>query len=307
MVIFNNKKELKVYLNSCFKNNKTIGFVPTMGALHNGHLSLLEKSLEQNDVTVVSIFVNPTQFDNKEDLEKYPRTLENDIQKIETLNPNIIIYAPTINDIYGENIVSEKFDYDGLENQMEGKQRPGHFDGVGTIVKALFEIVKPTKAYFGEKDYQQVLIVKKMVEKHRLPVKIVVCPILREKNGLAMSSRNERLSEEERNKAGFIYQTLLRVKELFQTEDPKKIYGFVKKAFEVQELLQLEYFTIADSKTLLEITKKYKTKKSRRDDHTVEQKITNKNQSHRDGHSVFRFRDNGQSNADDADRADFRG
>lgn len=154
MVIFNNKKELKVYLNPCFKNNKTIGFVPTMGALHNGHLSLLEKSLEQNDIVVVSIFVNPTQFDNKEDLEKYPRTLENDIQKIETLNPNIIIYAPTINDIYGENIVPEKFDYDGLENQMEGKQRPGHFDGVGTIVKALFEIVKPTKAYFGEKDYQ---------------------------------------------------------------------------------------------------------------------------------------------------------
>ncbi|MFA7649368.1 MAG: pantoate--beta-alanine ligase [Flavobacteriaceae bacterium] len=263
MVIFNNKKELKVYLNPCFKNNKTIGFVPTMGALHNGHLSLLEKSLEQNDIVVVSIFVNPTQFDNKEDLEKYPRTLENDIQKIETLNPNIIIYAPTINDIYGENIVPEKFDYDGLENQMEGKQRPGHFDGVGTIVKALFEIVKPTKAYFGEKDYQQVLIVNKMVEKHRLPVKIVVCPILREKNGLAMSSRNERLSEEERNKAGFIYQTLLKVKELFQTEDPKKIYGFVKKAFEVQELLQLEYFTIADSKTLLEITKKYKTKKYR--------------------------------------------
>src|SRR5690554_727965 len=226
MVIFNNKKELKVYLNPCFKNNKTIGFVPTMGALHNGHLSLLEKSPEQNDIVVVSIFVNPTQFDNKEDLEKYPRTLENDIQKIETLNPNIIIYAPTINDIYGENIVPEKFDYDGLENQMEGKQRPGHFDGVGTIVKALFEIVKPTKAYFGEKDYHQVLKASNMIDEHRLPLQNVVSPSLREKNGLVMSPPNERLSEEESNKAVCSYQTLLIVKDLFQTEDPNNIYAF---------------------------------------------------------------------------------
>ncbi len=263
MVIFNNKKDLKNYLKPFSDSNKTIGFVPTMGALHNGHLSLFQKSVEQNDVTVISIFVNPTQFNNKEDLEKYPRTLESDIKKTETLNPNIIVYAPTVSDIYGENVVSEKFDYDGLENQMEGKQRPGHFDGVGTIVKALFEVVKPTKAYFGEKDYQQVLIVKKMVEKHNLPVEIVICPILREKNGLAMSSRNERLSEEEREKAGIIYQTLLQAKELFQTKSPKEVYNFVYQTFQSQNFLQLEYFTIADSETLVEITEKQETKKYR--------------------------------------------
>src|SRR5690606_35908557 len=145
-----------------------------------GHLSLIQKSLEQNQLTVVSIFVNPTQFNNKEDLDKYPRTLVTDIKKIKDLSQKIIVYSPSIEDIYGDNIVSESFDYDGLEDQMEGKSRPGHFDGVGTIVKKFFEIIEPTRAYFGEKDYQQVLVIKKMVEKHKLPVKIIICPILRE-------------------------------------------------------------------------------------------------------------------------------
>lgn len=262
MTVFNNQKELKAHLAS-LSGNKNIGLVPTMGALHKGHLSLLKKSLSQNDITVISIFVNPTQFNNQEDLEKYPRTLDDDLKKIKKLNSNIIVFAPTIEDIYGKNVTSNSFDYDGLEHQMEGKQRPGHFDGVGTIVKALFEIVHPTKAYFGEKDYQQVLIVKKMVEKHNLPVKIVVCPILREKNGLAMSSRNERLAPDEREKASFIYQTLLKAKELFQTEDFRKVYDFVQQTFDKQHLMKLEYFTIADSKTLLEVTKKYKSKKYR--------------------------------------------
>lgn len=263
MAVFNNQKELKAHLKLLSKNNKTIGFVPTMGALHSGHLSLIQKSFQQNDLTVVSIFVNPTQFNNKEDLDKYPRTLEEDIKKIKSLNSAIIIYAPTIEDIYGKNVISESFCYDGLENQMEGKQRPGHFDGVGTIVKALFEIIKPNKAYFGEKDYQQVLIIKKMVEKHQLPVKIVMCPILREKNGLAMSSRNERLTSEDREKASLIHLTLLKAKELFQTKSYQEVYDFVAKTFHSQKKLDLEYFTIADSKTLVEITKKYKTKKYR--------------------------------------------
>jgi len=263
MTVFNNQKELKAHLKLLLKNNKTIGFIPTMGALHNGHLSLFKKSFQQNDVTVVSIFVNPTQFNNKEDLDKYPRIFEEDIKKIKSLNLDIIVYAPTIEDIYGKNVVSERFDYDGLENKMEGKQRPGHFDGVGTIVKTLFTIVNPTRAYFGEKDYQQVLIINKMVKKHQLPVKIVMCPILREKNGLAMSSRNERLTSEEREKASFIYASLLKAKELFQTESFQEVYNFVTKAFQSQKLLDLEYFTIADSKTLMEITKKYKTKKYR--------------------------------------------
>jgi len=263
MLVFNHQEELKKHLKTLPKNRKTIGFVPTMGALHNGHLSLLSKSLSENDHTIISIFVNPTQFNNIEDLEKYPRNLQEDLEKIEIFNNNIIVYAPSVADIYGKNVVSEHFDYDGLENYLEGKQRPNHFDGVGTIVKRLFEIVAPKRAYFGEKDYQQVLIVKKLVEKHELETTIVMCPILREKNGLAMSSRNQRLTIEEREKASIIYKTLLQAKELFQKSDFQRTYGFVEQTFRSEKLIKLEYFCIAESKTLLEITEKSQTKKYR--------------------------------------------
>ena len=202
MQIFDRKTALMDYLSSIKTTNSSIGFVPTMGALHEGHQSLMTQSTKENDITVVSIFVNPTQFNNPEDLEKYPRTLEADTQKISQINPNIIIFAPTVDEMYEGKTLSQSFDFDGLENKMEGKFRPGHFDGVGTIVKLLFEIVQPTRGYFGEKDFQQVQIVKKMVEKNHLPVTIVVCPILRETNGLAMSSRNERLTLQEREEAG---------------------------------------------------------------------------------------------------------
>ena len=158
-----------------------------MGALHQGHLSLLHNAMQQNDIVVVSIFVNPTQFNNPEDLKKYPRTFEADLEKIKSISEDIIVYAPTVEDIYMGKTVSENFNFDGLENQMEGKFRAGHFDGVGTIVKQLFEIIKPTNAYFGEKDFQQLQIVKKLVSKYDIPVTIIGCPIYREKNGLAMS------------------------------------------------------------------------------------------------------------------------
>ena len=207
MTVFEKQTELIAHLKPYLQNKTTIGFVPTMGALHEGHLSLMKESLCNNAITVVSIFVNPTQFNNSEDLKKYPRTLENDLEKIKTVNPHIIVYNPTVDDIYEGKTISKSFDYDGLEFQMEGKHRPGHFDGVGTIVKKLFEIVQPTNAYFGEKDFQQLAIVKKLVAKHNIPVNIVGCTIHREPNGLAMSSRNERLSAEERAKAAIIYQT----------------------------------------------------------------------------------------------------
>jgi pantoate--beta-alanine ligase len=181
-----------------------------MGALHSGHLSLLQESILNNTHTVISIFVNPTQFNNKEDLEKYPRTLDHDVEKIKTISESIIVYAPTVDDIYEGHTVSQQFNFDGLENQMEGQFRPGHYDGVGTVVKRLFEIVKPTHAYFGEKDFQQLQIVKKLVQKLKMPINIVGCPIHRESNGLAMSSRNERLSESEKNEATIIYKTLKR-------------------------------------------------------------------------------------------------
>tara|TARA_R110002124_G_scaffold34211_1_gene112613 strand:+ start:102 stop:635 length:534 start_codon:yes stop_codon:yes gene_type:complete len=165
MPIFYGKAALIDYLKSIKTQNSTIGFVPTMGALHQGHLSLMQQSLAENDTTVVSIFVNPTQFNNPEDLSKYPRTLEADIEKISGLSTDIILYAPAVDDIYEGKVLSQAFDFDGLENQMEGKFRPGHFDGVGTIVKRLFEIVTPTNAYFGEKDFQQLQIVKKWYRK----------------------------------------------------------------------------------------------------------------------------------------------
>ena len=263
MHIFYEKVALINPLNSLKTATSTIGFVPTMGALHQGHLALMQKSLSENQNTVVSIFVNPTQFNNPEDLEKYPRTLDQDIKKLTDLSPEIILYAPSVIDIYEGNTVSQPFDFDGLENQMEGKFRPGHFNGVGTIVKRLFEIVTPTNAYFGEKDFQQLQIIKKMVAKTNLKVNIIGCPIFRETNNLAMSSRNERLSAKERQEASLIYAVLNQAKEKFATENPETVVEWVQKSFEKNPLFSLEYFVIADEATLLPCEVKDKNKKYR--------------------------------------------
>ena len=263
MHIFYGKAPLIAHLNSSQFIDSTIGFVPTMGALHDGHLALMERSIRENEHTVVSIFVNPTQFNNPEDLAKYPRTLEEDVRKITALNPEVIVYAPSVDDIYDGKPVSQSFDFDGLENQMEGKFRPGHFDGVGTIVKRLFEIVTPTHAYFGEKDFQQLQIVKKLVTKNQLPVTIIGCPIYREANQLAMSSRNERLSANERNQASIIYQTLLQAKVLFQNETIESAIQLVQQTFENHPLFNLEYFVIADEETLSSSNTKEENKKYR--------------------------------------------
>ena len=263
MLFFNTQNELVSYLSTVSNPNTTIGFVPTMGALHEGHLSLLTKALENNVIVVISIFVNPTQFNNPEDLAKYPRTLESDIEKIKTISDKIIVYAPTVEDIYKGNTVSQHFDFDGLENQMEGQFRPGHFDGVGTIVKRLFEIVKPTNAYFGEKDFQQLQIVKKMAEKAKIPVKVIGCPIFREPNGLAMSSRNERLSESEKKEAAIIYKTLQQAQKLFATKSANEVTNWAKKTFDQNQKFSLEYFQIAEEATLLPCVRKSKNKKYR--------------------------------------------
>lgn len=256
MLVFNKKSDLSAFLSPLINQNKSIGFVPTMGALHQGHLSLLKKSLSENDVTVMSIFVNPTQFNNADDLNQYPRTLERDIQIMQDLSNNIIVYAPEVTDIYEGNTVSENFDYDGLENQMEGKHRPGHFNGVGTIVKRLFEIIQPKRAYFGEKDFQQLQIVKKLVSKYKIPVDVIGCSIHREANGLAMSSRNERLSPMAREKAAIVYQILNNAKILFKTKAIEDIIIYVTNEFKKHPEFQLEYFEIADENTLLPVLKK---------------------------------------------------
>jgi len=263
MKIFEKQVDLNAHLKSISTTNTTIGFVPTMGALHSGHLSLLQESMRKNTHTVISIFVNPTQFNNKEDLEKYPRTLDHDVEKIKIISDHIIVYAPTVDDIYEGNTVSQHFNFDGLENQMEGQFRPGHYDGVGTVVKRLFEIVQPTRAYFGEKDFQQLQIVKKLVQKLKMPITIIGCPIHREPNGLAMSSRNERLSESEKKEAAVIYKTLKQVKAKFKTESASAVTNWVSKTFDKIPNIKLEYFQIADENTLLPCLRKVENKKYR--------------------------------------------
>lgn len=263
MKVFSEKQTLRKHLQEAKTQDKKIGLVPTMGALHKGHLSLVKQALEENDLVVVSIFVNPTQFDNKKDLEKYPRTLETDVKLLETITGNIVVYAPTVEDIYEGHAKASNFDFDGLEEEMEGRFRKGHFDGVGTVVKRFFEIVEPKKAYFGEKDFQQLAIIKKLSSKYKLPVTVIGCPILRESDGLAMSSRNVRLKPAYREAAPFIYKTLKTAKEKFGTKSAKYVTQWVEKQFAKQPLLKLEYFTVANSKTLKPVTRKSKKNKYR--------------------------------------------
>ncbi|WP_461532599.1 pantoate--beta-alanine ligase [Sinomicrobium sp.] len=263
MAVYHQRDVLQNLLSQQKERGRTIGLVPTMGALHEGHLSLVAQSARENDITVVSIFVNPTQFDNKDDLQKYPRSLEEDTRKLYAENPNVLIFAPEVEDVYSDTVRSDHFDFDGLEFQMEGKFRKGHFDGVGTIVKRLFEIVKPDNAYFGEKDYQQLLIVKTMVEKHHIPVQIHGCPIKREENGLAMSSRNKRLPEQLRREAGFIFEVLQQARENFKIQTPEAVKEVIVQRFEEHPEFKLEYVEIADTNTLEPALHKEKDKKYR--------------------------------------------
>lgn len=203
-----------------------------------------------NDIVVVSIFVNPTQFDNSKDLKKYPRTLEEDVALLKTLPGNLLIYAPEPSDLYGTQVKSKKYHFGGLEKQMEGKFRNGHFDGVGTVLNLLFRVVNPNYAYFGEKDFQQLQIVKKLVEIEKLPIKIVGCPIEREPHGLAMSSRNKRLSKKQFKEASLIYKALKEIQEKFDKASIATLKELVEKRFSKSNLLTLEYFEIAAIKNL---------------------------------------------------------
>lgn len=261
MKIYHKSETLKKELDPFLKNNKKVGFVPTMGALHMGHISLVERALQENDCVVVSIFVNPTQFNNTEDLEKYPKTLENDVALLKNLNKNIIVFNPNASDLYKNNIASKKYRFSGLEHEMEGKHREGHFDGVGTVLNLLFRIVSPTFAYFGEKDFQQLQVVKKLVEIESLPVSIVGCVIVREKNGLAMSSRNKRLTKAQKNEAAIIHKTLTEVAKKFKSHSISELNTFVLDTFKKYPDLKLEYFEIANVKTLK--TAKHKRKNNR--------------------------------------------
>ena len=250
MKVLKSKKTLIDYVERQREMGKKIGFSPTMGALHQGHLSLYKAAKKENDEVISSIFVNPTQFNNPDDFQKYPKTLEKDLELLEKAGVDAV-YIPNVEEMYPDGLNSKKYDFDGLENEMEGKYRPGHFDGVGTIVEELFRQVQPHNAYFGEKDYQQLAIIKKMVEKTKLPVKIHGVPTLREEDGLAMSSRNVRLTETQRKEATIIYETLTKVKEWFKVISLEEIKQRVTDIFRNSNF-ELEYFVIADEETLKE-------------------------------------------------------
>ena len=264
MLVYKTKVDFVDRINNLMQPDFSLGFVPTMGALHQGHLSLVKSALANNNFVVVSVFVNPTQFNSSSDLNKYPRSLAKDIKALETVSKDsILIYAPEVEDLYGSKIKSESFNFMGIESLMEGNSRPGHFNGVGTIVKRLLQIVNPNKAYFGEKDFQQLLIIKKMVEQEGLEVKIVGCPIEREPNGLAMSSRNGRLSPKEFHESAMIYEILQTVKQKFSSEDIASTCDWVLRRFNNNPLFELDYFQISDIESLMPIKEKIPNKKYR--------------------------------------------
>ncbi len=239
------------------------GLVPTMGALHNGHLSLIKKAQQDCEIVVVSIFVNPTQFNDPNDLSNYPRTLNTDVKKIEALSKNILIYSPTVEEIYPEEPKSESFNFESLSKYMEGQYRSGHFNGVGTVLNRLFDLVEPHKAYFGEKDYQQLAIVKKLVNLTGQNVEIIGCKTFREPNGLAKSSRNKLLSEHEKDDAKIIYECLKFAKQNFNYHNIEQLKKKVKSVFKSTNNLKLEYFEIADEDDLIPTSTARKDKKYR--------------------------------------------
>lgn len=227
-----------------FNSSDTIGFVPTMGALHEGHLSLVKQAISETDVVVVSIFVNPTQFNDPKDMERYPRTLETDLKMLEKTGCHIV-FAPVAAEIY-PNPDTRVFTFGNLENVMEGKHRPGHFNGVAQVVSKLFEIVKPHKAYFGLKDFQQLAIIKNMVAQFNFAVEIVSCPIVREETGLAMSSRNELLTVEERKNASIISHTLFKSRELTEDKSVNELKRWITETINKNPYLTVEYVEIVD-------------------------------------------------------------
>lgn len=230
------------------KKSGTLGFVPTMGALHDGHLELVCESLSIDNQTIVSIFVNPTQFNNKNDLKNYPRNTEEDCKKLKAIGCDFV-FIPEDEDMY-PTPDNRKFEFNGLDSIMEGKHRPGHFNGVAQIVTKLFDMVMPDRAYFGEKDYQQLAIIKRLVQIMNYPIEIVAVPTVREKDGLAMSSRNQLLKHNYREAAPIIYKSLSSIKELMANNSPDEIRKYMEEEFLNNDLLEMEYFELVNSSTL---------------------------------------------------------
>ncbi len=257
MQIITTKQELQRQVEACKQEGKTIGLVPTMGALHEGHASLVRRAVNENDICVVSVFVNPTQFNNKEDLALYPRDLERDAKLLSSIGAHYV-FAPSPEEMYTAEEMNQTFSFDfgGLDKVMEGKMRPGHFNGVVQVVSRLFYLVQPDRAYFGEKDFQQLAIIRFMVERSTLAgtfgnLQIVGCPIVRESTGLALSSRNERLSEAEKQTALAISHTLMESLEWAKTGSVREVEKRVTDTINAVEGLEVEYYEIVDKTTLL--------------------------------------------------------
>ena len=250
MLIVQTIAELKACLNGEREQGHSVGLVPTMGALHAGHASLVERSVKENDVTVVSIFLNPTQFNDKKDLERYPRTLEADCKLLEKCGAQVV-FAPSVEEVYPEPD-TRVFSYPPTDSVMEGAFRPGHFNGVCQIVSKLFDYVEPDRAYFGEKDYQQICVIRRMVEDLKMDINIVACPVIREESGLARSSRNTLLSDDERQLAAHIYRVLSesRKKQMSVAET----HDFVVREIDAIEGLKVQYFSIVDGLTLADVS-----------------------------------------------------
>ena len=248
MKVVTTKKELISYINDFRKKGKTIGLVPTMGALHEGHLSLVRECKKNTDITVVSIFVNPTQFNDPEDLKRYPRTPEQDISLLNTVDCDLV-FLPTVEEIYPEKDI-RKFNFGYLENIMEGARRPGHFNGVGQVVSRLFDIVTPDKAFFGMKDFQQIAIIKNMVQQLNYKIDIVSCPIIREASGLALISRNMLLDEEHKKNAPHIYATLKKARNLVAQMSVDDLKKWITDQIDSNPYLKTEYVEIVDNTTL---------------------------------------------------------
>ena len=255
MQVLKSKNELVSLIDSYKKEGKTIGFVPTMGALHNGHLSLVKECKKNSDVTVVSIFVNPTQFNDLEDLKRYPRTMDKDTELLKSVNCDLV-FAPSVEEIYPEPD-TRKFDFGYIESVMEGTKRPGHFNGVGQVVSRLFDIVQPDKAFFGMKDFQQVAIIKNMVKQLNYNIQIVPCPIIREESGLALSSRNTLLDEDHKKNAPHIYATLKKARNLASEMSVSDLKKWITDEINSNPYLETEYVEIVDD-TTLKVTENWK-------------------------------------------------
>lgn len=251
MLLFKNIRELTQYLGSFPQQGKSIGFVPTMGALHQGHISLIRQAAESNELVVCSIFINPTQFNQASDLEKYPKTIGNDVLLLEEAGCHVLFY-PEAAEMYPEGLYAPPRNFGKLTTIYEGAFRPGHFDGVAEVVKRLFNIVQPNRAYFGLKDYQQCMVVQALVKEEKFPVDLVFCPTMREADGLAMSSRNRRLSQDDREKALIISKTLFWMKNHYSR---LSIPELLKKAeTELSNKLKVEYIDIVNAETLEQVT-----------------------------------------------------